>query len=104
MKIPPLFFEWITGVTAVCAAALLASKLNISFLAQVSFTILIAAISLLMIRLHLRIQRVHDQLLIRERMMKFTFDDFAKQMYKRQEESLRQLSDTFEERSRRMYR
>jgi uncharacterized protein YacL len=104
MKIPPLLFEWITGVIALCAAALLASKLNISFLAQISFTILIAAISLLMIRLHLHILRMHDQLLIRERMMKFTFDDFSKQMSKRQEESLRQLSDAFEEYTRRIYR
>ena len=104
MKIPPLLPEAMTSVVAVCAAGILASKLNIHILAQISFTILILALCLLMIRTHMRIQAMHDQLIIKERMMKFAFDDFAKKMERRQEESLRQISDTFEERLRKMYR
>lgn len=104
MKIPPLLPESITGIVAVCAAGVLASKLNINIFAQISFTILIAALCLLMIRTHMRMQIMHEQILIKERMMRFAFDDFARRMERRQEDSLRQISDTFEERSRRMYR
>jgi len=104
MKTPSLLPECSTGIVAVCAAGILASKLNIDIFAQITFPILIAAISLLMIRTNMRIQAMHEQLIIKERMMKFAFDDFAKKMSKRQEESLRQLSDAFEERSKRMYR
>ena len=104
MKTPSLLPECATAIAAVCAAGILASKLNIDILAQISFTILIATISLLMIRTHMRIRMMHEQLVIKERMMKFALDDFAKKMSKRQEESLRQISDTFEDRSKRMYR
>ncbi|MDR2855976.1 MAG: hypothetical protein LBV40_07510 [Methanomicrobiales archaeon] len=104
MKIPPLLPESITSIVAVCAAGILASKLNINIFAQISFTILIVALCLLMIRTHLRMQALHEQLIIKERMMRFAFDDFARKMEKRQDESLRQLSDTLEERSKRMYR
>jgi len=104
MKIPPLLPECVAGIIAVCSAGILASKLNIDILAQISFTILIATLSLLMIRTHMRIQAVQKQLMIKERVMRFALDDFAKKMSKRQEESLRQISDTLEDRSRRMYR
>jgi hypothetical protein len=104
MKTPSLLPECAAGIVAVCAAGILASKLHIDILAQISFTILIATISLLMIRTHMRIRAMHEQLVIKERMMKFALDDFSKKMSKRQEESLRQISDTLEEQSKRMYR
>ena len=104
MKIHPLLPESIVGIVAVCAAGVLASKLSINIFAQASFTILVAALCLLLIRTHMRMQVMHEQLLIKERMMRFAFDDFARKMERRQEESLRQLSDTFEERTKRMYR
>ena len=104
MKIPPLLSESITGIIAVCAAGVLVSKLNINLFAQISFTVLIATLCLLMIRTHMRMHAMHEQLLIKERMIKFAFDEFAKKMEKRQEESLRQISDSFEERTKRMYR
>ena len=104
MKMPLLLPELITSIVAVCAAGVLASKLNINIFAQISFTVLIIALCLLMMRTHMRIQAMHEQLIMKERMMKFTFDDFARRMEKRQEESLRQISDTFEERTRKMYR
>ena len=104
MNTSSLLPECATAIIAVCAAGILAAQLNIDLLAKISFTILIAAISLLMIRTHMCIRMMQKQLLIKERMMKFALDDFAKKMSKRQEESLRQISDTFEDRSKRMYR
>jgi len=104
MKIPPLLSESIPGIIAVCAAGVLASKLNIHIFAQISFVALIAALCLLMIRTHMRMQAMHEQILLKERRMKFAFEDFARRMERRQDESLRQISDTFEERTRRMYR